>query len=175
MRKFKPITWHLPRPSPYRYNGSYPLNFESKFRKFLGFADYLHVFSGLAKSGLRVDLKIETRPDVVADAHHLPFRDNVFKAVLADPPYSDQYAKELYQTPKLSLKKYCAEFARVVINGGIIAIYHLMIVPRPAQCNYLGAIAIIMGMFHKARIVSIFQKEGEGQNLDRFIGPDRLE
>lgn len=174
MNKFKPKCWHLPRPVRYSYKGAYPLNFENMFKKFLGHDEYLHVFSGKAESGLRIDLKIENKPDIVADAHHLPFKDNTFKAVLADPPYSNDYAKELYQTPNLSIKKYCKEFVRVVMEGGIIAIYHLMMVPRPTDTTYKGVIAIITGMFHKARVVSIFEKQGKKINLDQFLEANQL-
>jgi tRNA G10 N-methylase Trm11 len=129
------------------------------FKKFVGFDNYLHVFSGKAETGFKVDLKIENKPDVVADCHHLPFRDNIFDGVLADPPYSNDYAKDLYQTPKLHYKKYSSELARVTKPNGIIAIYHIMTLPRPNKCKYLGLIAIIIGMFHKPRVVSIFEKE----------------
>ena len=161
MDKFKPICWHLPRPSKSgkNYNGSYPLHFESKFKRFVGFDDYLHLFSGDSKTGLKVDIKIENKPDVVADCHYLPFRDNIFNGVLADPPYSDDYAKELYDTPKLARSKYVNEMVRVCKPNGIIALYHLFIGARPKGTQYIGVIAIILGMWHKARVVSFYKKD----------------
>ena len=158
--KFKPICWHLPRPSS-RYQGSYPLHFETKFKRLIGFSDYLHLFSGDAKTGLKVDLKIENRPDVVADCHRLPFRDNSFPGVLADPPYNDDYAQRLYKTPKLKPSKWIEEAVRVCKQGGIVALYHLYWSKRPNLCSYLGVITIVTRVYHAARIVTVFRKENK--------------
>ena len=169
MNKFKPRCWHLPRPSKSRYKGSYPLHFETKFKQFIRSSDYLHLFSGKAETGFKVDLKIENKPDIVADVHHLPFRDQSFPAALADPPYNDKYAKRLYNTPKLKLKQFTNEIVRVVKSGGIIAFYHLMLFPNPDKCEYLGVITIITRVFHHARVVTVFQKEGRSQLLDQYL------
>lgn len=108
LTKFKPTCWHLPRPSS-DYPGCYPKYFEKRFLKFAQIESkrVLHLFSGKSKMGFRVDLKLENKPDVVADCHNLPFRDNLdFDAVLADPPYDNEYAERLYSTPKLKQRKY---------------------------------------------------------------------
>lgn len=36
---------------------------------------------------LRMDRRIECRPDIVADARFLPFRENVFDLIYCDPPH----------------------------------------------------------------------------------------
>lgn len=158
MRKFKPLCWHLPRPSSV-YQGSYPLHFESKFKKLVGFSDYLHVFSGSARTGFKVDIKRENKPDVVADCHNLPFKDNSFPGVLADPPYNDAYAKRLYQTPKLRPMSYMKEMVRVCKPNGIIALYHLVQYKHPKGCKYLGVLTIVTRIYHKARIVTFYKKD----------------
>jgi hypothetical protein len=156
--KFKAICWHLPRPSC-KYQGSYPLHFETKFKKFIGLSDYLHLFSGNAKTGFKVDIKIENKPDLVADCHMLPFRDNIFDGVLADPPYSNDYAERLYKTPKLKPNKWIDEAVRVCKDGGIIGLYHIYWTKRPNLCSYLGIITIVTRVYHNARILTIFKKD----------------
>jgi len=158
MQKFKPKCWHLPRPSSV-YRGSYPLYFEDKFKKLVGFSDYLHLFSGSAKTGFKVDIKRENKPHLVADCHHLPFRDNSFNGVLADPPYNDDYAKRLYKTPNLKPTKYMKEMVRVCKPNGIIALYHLIQYRNPKGCRYLGVLTIVTRMFHHARIVTFYKKD----------------
>jgi len=43
-----------------------------------------------------VDIDPTLEPDVIADAHSLPFPDESFDLVVLDPPYSDAEALTLY-------------------------------------------------------------------------------
>ena len=36
---------------------------------------------------LRMDIRREVKPDIVASATHLPFRDNIFDSIYCDPPH----------------------------------------------------------------------------------------
>ena len=36
---------------------------------------------------LRMDIRAETKPDIVADDRHLPFRDSAFDQIYCDPPH----------------------------------------------------------------------------------------
>ncbi len=71
-------TWVLPRPRKNKYKGGFPLHFEKKLIRKLGFdeiadrAKILHPFGGAAEFGIRCDLVASTMPDKVADAHDLP-------------------------------------------------------------------------------------------------------
>jgi len=58
-------------------------------------SEVLHVCSGSLPpgEGIRVDIRREQRPDVVADGRALPFRDGSMSAVMVDPPYTEQYAR----------------------------------------------------------------------------------
>lgn len=90
------ITWTLPRPPESKYKGGFPRYFERNLIALLGYPErILHPFGGMAETGVRVDLKSEVRPDVVGDAHELPFEDASFDLVVLDPPYSDEEAEEL--------------------------------------------------------------------------------
>ncbi len=162
MQKFKPIAWHLPRPSKSKYKGSVPLHLETKFLKLTGLTDskrLLQMFSGGSKMGYTVDCKGTNNPDKVADCHSLPFEDNSFDNTFLDPPYSDDESKQLYGTGPLKPSKYISEAVRVTKPDGLIAVYHVYLVPRPLGCHYLGVITIVTRVYHKARILTIFRKD----------------
>src|SRR3954462_524812 len=96
------IVWTLPRPAKSRYRGAFPLYFEENLVQLLGYPErILHPFGGRAEIGVRVDIDAPLDPDVVADAHKLPFDDDEFDCVVLDPPYSDEEAATIYGTPKL--------------------------------------------------------------------------
>lgn len=123
--------------------------------------------------GLTVDIKPENKPMMVADAHSLPFRDNSFDAIVADPPYSDDYAKDLYKTPKLKPTAIIKELVRVLKPDGVLVWYHLYPIPRPEGCKYLGVITIVTRIYHKPRVVTVFRKDGTSRpqalTLEQFV------
>lgn len=160
--KFKPVTWHLPRPNPTRYKGSVPLHFETKFLNFTGIVNdkkLLNMFAGGSKMGYTVDINPLTKPDKVADCHKLPFADNSFNNAFLDPPYSDEESKEMYGTGKLKPLQYINEAVRVCKPNGLICCYHVYWTPRPEGCKYMGIICIITRVYHKPRVCTIFMKE----------------
>lgn len=163
LSRFKSICWHLPRPSS-DYVGCFPKFFERKFLKFTGIEEkrVLHLFAGKSKIGLTIDLKPENRPNIVADCHHLPLRDdlNGFDVVLADPPYNDKLAKRLYSTPQLKQKKYIHEMVRVARKGGLVVLYHIHQVSHFEGCKYLGVLTIVTRLNHVARVVTFYKKDG---------------
>ena len=76
----------------------------------------------MAETGIRVDLDPTLEPDVLADAHALPFEDGSFDCVILDPPYSDEEALELYETPPLRPRVYTREAVRVLREGGWLVV-----------------------------------------------------
>jgi len=161
MEKFKPVCWHLPRPSKSKYKGSVPLHFETKLLRFLGMNHYglLNMFAGGSKMGTTIDINPNTKPDYVADCHNLYFGDNTFDNVFMDPPYSDDESKDMYGTGKLKPTKYISEAVRVCKPGGLICCYHVYWTPRPKGTTYKGIISIITRVYHKPRVCTIFQKD----------------
>jgi len=132
----------------------------------------LHPFGGMAEFGLRCDLRDThplaarfgdaTRwrpPDVIADAHHLPFANDSFDCIICDPPYSKDEAADLYQTPPIRYRDYIAEAVRVVRPGGFIASYHVVMTPRPVGTTYFCRVLLGLGMWHKLRACCVFRKD----------------
>lgn len=157
------ITWTLPRPPKSKYKGGFPLHFEQNLVQLLGYPDeILHPFGGRAELGLRVDLNETSEPHVVADAHALPFHDDTFDAVILDPPYSDEEAAELYQTPKLRPALYTREAVRVCKPGGWVVVYTDREPARPPRCNHTLRIVVVLRPHHRARICGVFQKRKPG-------------
>jgi len=173
--KIPTINWVLPRPSKGEdYPGKFPLWFEEKLMHLLGHPKtILQPFGGRAQFGFKTDLKKEVEPHVIADAHNLPFKDETFDCIILDPPYSDDYAQELYGTPKkLKLVTYVKEAVRVLKKKGWLVFYHLY---EPALQRYdlemRYRIMLSLGQWHQLRCIVIFSKKTDekwqhGRQLD---------
>lgn len=74
-----------------------------------------------------VDIKPELHPSVVANCEALPFENESFDFVMADPPYSEEEATRLYQTKYPSMVKVCNEMARICKTGGHVLLLHRLI------------------------------------------------
>lgn len=154
------LSWVLPRPGKDHYPGGYPLHFEKKlFDLYSWPSSILHLFGGKSEYGVRLDIKPEVKPDVVGDCHYLPFLDDSFDMVVADPPYSNEYSAEMYGTGKLIYKKWTAEAVRVTKPGGFVVVYHLKWVPRPKGTTSHRRIFLAVRVWHNLRYVGIFRKD----------------
>ena len=165
MRQKINIAWYLPRPKPDHYPGGMPLYAEEwlidEARMILRnpAPKILHLFCGMGNSGLRIDLKKEVNPDVIADAHYLPFTGE-FDIILADPPYSNDEAKEIYGTPNLNYKQWTSEADRLLKHGGLMLIYHKLLMPNPNRKKYRIVRRVFIGnrTLHLPRVALYFQK-----------------
>lgn len=158
------LAWVLPRPRRSKYKGGFPLHFEIKLIRELNLDPekhkILHPFGGHAEHGIRVDINPDVKPDVVGDAHSMHmFKNNEFDLVILDPPYTDEYSKELYGTGKLSFKKYTTEAVRVTKPGSYIAMYHFLATPRLDGTKLVMRIFLETRIWHKLRCIHIYQKE----------------
>jgi len=161
--------WYLPRPSS-RYPGCYPLHFEKRISELLDTKDYIHLFSGLAKTGHTIDIKKELKPKTIANAEDLPFPNNYFEGGFADPPYNKDFATKLYDCKYPKWNKWTKELVRVVKPYGKIGIMQNYIIPRLENCVMIEIIIILGRIKQYTKIVTIQQKEGKKQyNLERFI------
>ena len=160
------ICWVLPRPRPDYYKGSWPLHFGKKLTwELFGRPTpdpqplILNPFGGKSEVGIRCDVNPEAEPDIYADAHNLPFNDDLFDAVYLDPPYNDEYSKELYNTGKVVYKQFSKEAVRVCKPGGYVVSYHMRMTPRPAGTTYFKRIFVGTRIWHTPRIACIFKKD----------------
>lgn len=83
--------------------------------------DILHVCSGTLSEHERwtVDIRPAARPSVIAKGQALPFLDATFAAVLLDPPYTEEYARNLYRSEFPRPSHLLKEAARVVKPGEV--------------------------------------------------------
>jgi len=127
----------------------------------------LEPFGGRSHIDISTDLNKDMMPTVVADAHHLPFRDNCFSLVCADPPYNAEYEKK-YKCPTLRLKQVLGECMRVLKPKGVLALLHFLCPANPKANPFkrLALIGITCGVNHRIRALSVWQKETQDSTLE---------
>ena len=100
-----------PKARRWRYKFKKAWSWPESVEKFISLflvSPSLHIFCGESDLGdIRVDL--HTDADVKADAFHLPFRNESFQTIVADPPWHLAY----HLRPKL-----IREIVRVLKTGG---------------------------------------------------------
>lgn len=114
------------------------------------------------KLGIRVDIRKEVCPDLEADAHEIAnyFEYNSFDVILADPPYSDEESKTLYNTGKLNYMKWTKQCDLLLKVGGLLIVYHKYIMPNPAPGKYKVIKRVFVGnrTYHVPRVAIYFEK-----------------
>jgi hypothetical protein len=125
--------------------------------------ELLHVCSGTLGPEERwtVDLRLEANPRVVANGTALPFRNSTFRAVLLDPPYSDQYARNLYGTENPRPSWLLKEAARVVVPSGHVGILHVAVPFAPPNCRLVACWGVTTGVGFRIRCLTVYQKAQE--------------
>ena len=124
-------------------------------------AQILHVCSGSLPpgEGIRVDIRPEARADILADGRHLPLADASVKAVLLDPPYTEQYAETLYSVEYPRPAHLLAEAARVVKPCGRIGFVHYLVPMPPPNTRLVRVLGLSTGLGFSMRAVTIYQQE----------------
>ena len=162
----KNIAWFLPRPRIDHYKGGMPLYAEEWLLELAKDIlnrelKLLNLFCGMNKQGYRIDINSEVNPDLLCDAHKFTDKINKkFNCIFADPPYSDQESKELYNTGKINYKKWTNECDKVLETEGILMVYHKYIMPNPFPKRYKVIKRIFIGnrTYHLLRACIIFKK-----------------
>ena len=148
---------YLPRPSS-KYPGCYPKYFEKRLATILGTDNYVHLFAGSATTGLRIDIRPETSPDLVCDVHNIPLATESFDGAMADPPYTPEFAQNLYGTKYPKWGTWTKEMVRLVKPNGRIAIMQNYIVPRLQNCTMEEIIVILLRIKQYPKIVTVQRK-----------------
>ena len=170
----KNIALFLPRPKPDYYRGGMPLGCEEALiheaGKILGLTKtkILNLFCGMNKFGIRVDLNPKVNPDYLLDAHTysktLLKKEGKFDIILADPPYSNKEAKELYGDvglPKLDYNVWTWECEKLLNPNGLLIVYHKYIMPNPNWARFSVVKRVFVGtrVYHVPRVAIYFQSK----------------
>lgn len=126
----------------------------------VGRDEVLHVCSGTLGPRERwtVDIRLTALPSVVAKGQALPFRDGTFRAVLLDPPYTEEYARNLYRSEFPRPSHLLREAARVVKPGGKIGLLHIAVPITPANCNFLTSFGVVPGPGFRIRAFTVYER-----------------
>lgn len=147
---------------PRKVFGQYPKTLIGNLLPWLGCErrEILHVCSGSLPpgEGIRVDVRKEAHPDILADGRALPLADGSVAAVMLDPPYTAHYAKDLYGVPYPRPSHLLREAARVVRPGGRIAFVHYITPNQPRGCRVVKVFGLSVGFGYPMRAVTIFER-----------------
>lgn len=126
-------------------------------------ASVLHLCSGSVLTGVRVDVRAERRPDVVADCRATPFRDESFDFILADPPYSEDYARNLYDTEARYPKpgEIVREATRLLRPGGKFGLLHFMVPMVRRPLKIVRVYGITTGSGYAIRAWTLMEKPAQ--------------
>jgi len=111
-----------------------------------------------SESDLRVDIRAAARPTIVADGRSLPFKGGTFKAVLIDPPWSVEYARDLYGTDYPRPSHLLTEAVRVARPCARIGFVHFLVPSPPRGAALVAVKGITTGCGYRIRALSIFEK-----------------
>lgn len=159
-------------PDGFAVFGRYPKGFLSHVidRQLLGRVqrhEVLHVCSGTLSDteAWTVDMRAQARPRVQALGTSLPFRSQSFRAVMLDPPYSDEYARNLYGTENPRPSWLLKEAARVVMSSGRVGILHVAVPFSPPGCRLVNVYGVSTGVGFRIRAFTIYEREQESLPL----------
>ena len=160
---FEPSMDFVPHPD----GGGYPLGFLERAYVTLGGADpdkVLHLCSGSMRRGVRVDIRPEMEPDIVADCRAVPLPDESFDWIMADPPYSEDYATNLYGTgvdyPKPG--QILREATRLLRPGGMVGLLHFQVGMSRPPLQLVKVYGVTTGMGYAIRAWSVYRKAQRG-------------
>ena len=149
---------YLPRPAV-KYSGCYPKFFEKHLPRLLETNDYVHFFGGKAETGFRIDINKEVNPNLIANVESLDMIESEsFQGGMADPPYTKEFAENLYNCDYPQWSKWTKELVRIVKPNGLIGIMQNYIVPRLPDCEYERIVIILLRIKQYPKIVTIQRK-----------------
>ena len=157
---------------PFPEGGGYPHRFlpwafeiMSEFGPTVEPDKVLHLCGGSVKTGVTVDIRADKNPDIVADCRSVPLPDESVQWILADPPYSEEYARNLYGTEEHYPKPAAIvkEAARLLRPGGIIGLLHFQVPMIRKPMKFINVYGVTTGSGYNIRAWSLIRKEPEGE------------
>lgn len=126
--------------------------------------EVLHVCSGTLgpREKWTVDMRVAAQPSVVARGEALPFLDAVFRAVMIDPPYTEEYARNLYRSEFPRPSHLLREAARVVVPGGRIGLLHIAVPITPDGCEFVTSFGVVPGPGFRIRAFTVYERRQAG-------------
>jgi len=167
-------------PSSNGYPGAFPRGLINMIRKKWWGKDRLWLFSGSHRDegGITVDINPAVNPSHVADCSDLSFlKSESFDFIMADPPYSELEAKELYDLPYFNMVKTLNEMARVCKPGGHVLFLHRLIPAiHPALSDEFKRLKIVgvvgvytIAGFSNMRALTVWRK---AESLEDYMDED---
>jgi SAM-dependent methyltransferase len=152
---------------PFGDGGGYPKGFLRWAYESLGVTladEVLHICSGSMRRGVCLDVRLGRSPTVVGDASNLPFRDESFRWAMADPPYSKEYARNLYGTESRYPRpgRIVREAMRVLRPGGRLGVLHFQVPMLVKPMRLVGVWGVTTGAGYAIRAWSVFEKPDRG-------------
>jgi hypothetical protein len=150
--------------------GGYPIGFLERAYVTLGVTDpdrVLHLCSGSMRRGVTVDIRPEMQPDIVADCRDVPLSDESFDWIMADPPYSEEYAHNLYGTADQYPKpgQILREATRLLRPGGMVGLLHFQVGMSRPPLRLVKVYGVSTGMGYGIRAWSVYRKDQRGLGL----------
>lgn len=160
--------WACSRPHG-KYTGIWPFGLIARVFCLIGKPKtILEPFGGISKLGVSIDWNRHVKPTIIADAQHLPIRDESVDGVFVDPPYDSNYVQhysDLDQRIKRTKPKYrfyhaFAEAGRVCKPGGHVVLLHTLIPKHIGRENFrrVATIGISTGPNKRIRCLTVFRK-----------------
>ena len=155
-------TWLCGNPPSKGQKQRYPSRFLYMLKKFYPLENkkILSMFSGSSEIGDTTDIRKETGAKIVAPYDKLPIKDKTYDMIIADPPYNSLYADE-WKSDLPKPKRILGEASRIVKNGGLIIILHIIVVPcyKEFGVERVAIHPVLCGSNNAIRVVSIFRKK----------------
>lgn len=169
----KNICLNVHRATGQAWTGSYPIGYLKKVERIYGRPEKpLHLFSGMVKSSFSVDINNKLKPSVCAECSVLPFRDNSFDRIYADPPYDENFTihySEFMTTPRTMPKfqpySFVKECYRILKPGGLLIILHWLVYAAKFGFKTIDVLPVNQGPNHRIRAATVMRKP---YNLDSF-------
>jgi SAM-dependent methyltransferase len=143
--------------------GGYPKGFLEWAFQEMGCDDpgkVLHLCSGSVVTGTTVDIRPEMNPSIIADCRNTKLPPSSYDWILADPPYSEEWAENLYKTGKdyPKPKQIVCEAERLLKPGGLLGIMHFQ-VPFPTNgMKIIRVYGIIQGCGYAIKAWTLMKK-----------------